>query len=80
MNSSGIRWGALIILGVSFLGFIFGGRLPIPLMGKFFLGAFGFGTGVVLLIVAKILRVREYEGQGNPHMSEGPEDSGQDEE
>lgn len=66
MNSTGIKFAALGILAVSFIGFFFGGTLPIPLTGKFFLGAFGFGTGVVLLIVAKILRIREYEAQ-SPH-------------
>lgn len=46
---------------VSMIGFLFGGKLPMPLAAKFFLGAFGFGTGFVLLIVAKILKVREQE-------------------
>lgn len=61
MNSTGIKRAALGVLGISFLGFFFGNELPIPLTGKFFLGAFGFGTGAVLLIVSKILRIKEYE-------------------
>ncbi len=70
MNSNNIRWWGISILGISFLGFFFGGALPIPLMGKFFLGAFGFGTGVVFLIVSNILRIREYESQENAEGSE----------
>ncbi len=63
MNSRVIRWVAFGVLTVSLAGFLFGGGLPIPLTAKFFLGAFGFGTGVVLIIVANILRVREHENQ-----------------
>lgn len=63
MNSTVIRWVALGTLAVSLTGFFFGSGLPIPLMGKFFLGAFGFGTGVVLLIVSKVLRVKEHESE-----------------
>lgn len=63
MNSRTIRWAGFGMLAVSLMGFLFGGGLPIPLRAKFFLGAFGFGTGVVLIIVANILKVKEYEGQ-----------------
>lgn len=75
MNSTGIRWAAIIILGVSFAGFFFGASLPIPLMAKFFLGAFGFGTGVVLLIVSKVLRIKENEGPEGKEYENGHDDS-----
>lgn len=74
MNSTGIRWAAIAILLISFIGFIFGGSLPIPLMAKFFLGAFGFGSGVALLIVAKVLRVKQYEVQASSEQIEVPQD------
>lgn len=76
MNSNNIRWWGISILGISFLGFFFGGALPIPLTGKFFLGAFGFGTGVVFLIVSNILRIREYESRENAGAPEEQEDHG----
>lgn len=74
MNSRHIRWAALGILGVSFLGFFFGSALPIPLMGKFFLGAFGFGTGVVLIIVSNILKIKEHESH-EPDEEPGHDDA-----
>jgi len=73
MNSVGIKWAALFVLAVSFLGFFFGGRLPIPLMAKFFLGAFGFGTGAVLLIVSNILKIKEYESTDPGHNEDSSE-------
>lgn len=63
MNSYGIKRTGMGILIVSVLGFFFGAHIPIPLMGKFFLGAFGFGTGAVLIIVANIIRIKESESQ-----------------
>lgn len=61
MNSIGIKRTGLVLIIVSLIGFFFGGNIPLPLMGKFFLGAFGFGTGVTLIIVANIIRVKEHE-------------------
>jgi len=79
MNSNNIKWWGISILGISFLGFFFGGALPIPLMGKFFLGAFGFGTGVVFLIVSNILRIREYESPENAGAPEEQENQANEE-
>lgn len=61
MNSIGIKRTGLGLLIVSLIGIYFAGGVPLPLMGKFFLGAFGVGTGVTLIIVGNILRVKEHE-------------------
>lgn len=62
MDSRKVKLAALAVLGVSTLGFFFGGFLPFPLFVKLFIGAFGFGSGFVLLIVSNILKVKQQEG------------------
>ncbi len=78
MNSIGIKRAAFGILAISLLGFIFGGSIPIPLMGKFFLGAFGFGTGFVLIIVSNILRIKELEPRQDGTAGDGSEEESED--
>lgn len=80
MSSKAIRRAAFGILAVSFAGFLFGGALPLTLTGKFFIGAFGFGSGFVLLIVANILKIKEYESRQEEMVLPGEDDPSDDNE
>ncbi len=75
MNSKRIKRTGLGLLIVSLVGFFFGGDIPLPLMGKFFLGAFAFGTGATLIIVANIIRIKEHESLLDLSVEEEPQEA-----